>query len=182
MAVIKEWEGKFQKGVTEEVIRQYEQSLSPGSFAELVLHISGPDWVSVRQRMADKIEQGLKNDGYTPWPDNKRMTFCSLINPTITIRWTVKGGEYHTEYRGDDFRTGVAPVVVPTFVVWIVVGILAAFFAAFMINYFKLRARDKTGGIIGTPSSSSLISALGVAAIAGYFVYLYWLQKMRKRE
>ncbi len=181
MAVIKEWEGKFQKGVTEEAIKQYEQSLPSGSFAELVLHINGPDWVSVRQKMADKIEQGLKNDGYTPWPDNKRMTFCSLINPTITIRWTVKGGEHHTEYRGGDFRTGVTSVG-PAFVVWIVIGVLAAFFAAFMINYFRLKARDKTGGIIGAPSSSPLVSTLGIAAIAGFFVYLYWLQKARKRE
>lgn len=180
MAVIKEWEGRFQKGVTEEVIREYEQSLPPGSFAELTLRISGPDWVTIRQKMADKIEKQLQDDGYAPWPDNKRMVFCSLIDPAITVRWTVMGAEHHTGHRAGDFRTGVAAI--PAFVIWIVVGILVAFFAAFMINYYKLKARDGTGSIIGTPSSSSLISALGIAALAGYFAYLYWLQKIRKRE
>jgi hypothetical protein len=183
MTIIKQWEGKFQKGVTENLVKDYEQSLPIGSFAELVLHVSGPNWSSIRQKMADNIEKSLIDEDYIPWPDNKRIVSCSLINPTIIIRWMVtkSDGEYHADFRMDDFRTGVALAAPPVFVIWIIVGILTALFAAFAIHYFKMKAQNKAGGLIGG-SSSSLISAFGVAAVAGYFVYLYWLKRMRKKE
>lgn len=184
MAVITQWEGKFQKGVTENILSDYEQSLPIGSFAELTLHVSGPDWVNIRQKMADNIERDLRNAGYAPWPDNKRLVFCSLINPTITVKWTVAKGsaEYYSNFKTGDFHTGVAAApAAPAFVIWIVAGILIALFAAFAINYFKMKAYNQAGGLVGG-SPVPFVSAIGIAAIAGYFVYLYWLQKVRKKQ
>ena len=128
MAVIKEWEGKFRKGVTENILSDYEQSLPIGSFAELTLHVSGPDWVNIRQKMADNIERDLRNAGYAPWPDNKRLVFCSLINPTITVKWTVAKGsaEYYSNFKTGDFTQSCC---CSAFVIWIVAGILTLFAA-----------------------------------------------------
>jgi len=177
--VLAEWGGAWQGDSTVDLVAQHERQLPPGSFAELVLNTSSQNWFNSRQKLANEIEEKMKNAHYRPWTGKSQMVYCSLINPTITVRWIVP--EYRIDHSIDnELKTGVVAASVPVlFVIKIVIGALIALLAYWAVKTWLIKAHDNP--MAGSPVAPA-ISVLGIAAITGYFAYLFWLQKMRQRK